>query len=78
VVIGGTLLTGGSGAVSGTLAGVALLWVIRDLINQTGGITSNMQAVISGAMLVVVVVAQTLLGRARRRAVKATFTSSNA
>ncbi|HTI20465.1 MAG TPA: ABC transporter permease, partial [Kutzneria sp.] len=30
VVIGGTMLTGGSGAVSGTLAGVALLFVIQE------------------------------------------------
>jgi ribose/xylose/arabinose/galactoside ABC-type transport system permease subunit len=67
VVIGGTLLTGGSGTVSGTLAGVALLWVIRDLINQIGGITSTMQAVVSGAILLIVVVAQTLLTRAHHR-----------
>ncbi|MBV8932367.1 MAG: ABC transporter permease, partial [Kutzneria sp.] len=66
-VIGGTMLTGGSGAVSGTLAGVALLSVIRELINQLG-IDSNMQNVVSGAVLIIVVVLQTLLTRARRRA----------
>ncbi|WHT21603.1 ABC transporter permease [Crossiella sp. CA-258035] len=67
VVIGGTLLTGGVGSVSGTLAGVALLYVIRDVINQVGGFDSSMQAVVNGAFLVVVVVMQTLLSRARRR-----------
>ncbi|QUQ71080.1 ABC transporter permease [Kutzneria sp. CA-103260] len=66
VVIGGTMLTGGSGAVSGTLAGVALLFVIQELINQLGRFNSNMQAVVSGAVLVVVVVIQTLLSRARK------------
>jgi len=66
VVIGGTMLTGGSGAVSGTLAGVALLFVIQELINQVGRFNSNMQAVVSGAVLVVVVVLQTLLSRARK------------
>jgi ribose transport system permease protein len=67
VVIGGTLLTGGSGALSGTLAGVALLFVIQELINQTGTFNSNMQAVVSGGVLIVVVVVQTILGRVRRR-----------
>jgi ribose transport system permease protein len=66
VVIGGTMLTGGSGAVSGTLAGVALLFVIQELINQVGRFNSNMQEVVSGAVLVVVVVLQTLLSRARK------------
>ena len=36
VVIGGTLLTGGSGGLTGTLAGVLLLGVIENLINQVG------------------------------------------
>jgi ribose/xylose/arabinose/galactoside ABC-type transport system permease subunit len=66
VAIGGTLLGGGSGAVSGTLAGVAVLWVIRGLVGQTSTITSGMQAVISGAVLIIVLVAQALLTRARR------------
>ncbi|MFC5286437.1 ABC transporter permease [Actinokineospora guangxiensis] len=64
VVIGGTLLTGGVGAVGGTLAGVALLFVIQELINQSGAFTANMQAVVSGAVLIAVVVVQTVLSRA--------------
>ncbi|WP_052311544.1 MULTISPECIES: ABC transporter permease [unclassified Actinoplanes] len=66
VVIGGTLLTGGSGSVAGTVAGVLLLGVIQNLINQVGNVNSNWQQVISGAFLAVVVVAQTYLVRARR------------
>lgn len=66
VVIGGTLLTGGAGFVSGTLAGVLLLKVIQNVINQIGTLDSAYQQVSSGAFLVVVVVAQTWLGRRGR------------
>ncbi|MFE2427315.1 ABC transporter permease [Streptomyces sp. NPDC059373] len=65
VVIGGTLLVGGAGSVSGTLWGVLLLGVIQNLINQIGSLNSSYQSVVSGGFLVVVVVAQRYLGRAR-------------
>ena len=70
VVIGGTLLTGGAGTVLGTLVGVLLRNVIQNIINQVGGLDSNIQSVISGAfLLVVVVLRQVLSGRSvlRRR-----------
>jgi ribose transport system permease protein len=66
VVIGGTLLTGGAGTIAGTIAGVLLLGVIQNLINQVGSLNSSYQQVISGAFLAVVVVAQTYLARLRR------------
>ncbi|NGO74238.1 ABC transporter permease [Streptomyces sp. YC504] len=66
VVIGGTLLTGGFGFISGTLAGVLLLQVIKNIINQIGSLDSSYQQVVSGAFLAVVVIAQTWLGRRRR------------
>ncbi|WP_133876810.1 ABC transporter permease [Paractinoplanes brasiliensis] len=66
VVIGGTLLTGGAGTIAGTIAGVLLLGVIQNLINQVGNLNSNWQQVISGAFLALVVVAQTYLVRLRR------------
>jgi galactofuranose transport system permease protein len=66
VVIGGTLLTGGAGSISGTLCGVLLLEVIQNVINQIGTLTSSLQSVVSGAFLVVVVVLQTYLSRVRR------------
>jgi galactofuranose transport system permease protein len=66
VVIGGTLLTGGAGSVSGTLCGVLLLSVIQNVINQIGTLTSSFQSVVSGAFIVVVVVAQTYLSRIRQ------------
>jgi galactofuranose transport system permease protein len=65
VVIGGTLLTGGAGSVLGTLVGVLLRNVFSNVINQIGGLDSNVQSVISGAFLLVVVVAQRLLARTR-------------
>ncbi len=66
VVIGGTLLTGGLGYVSGSLVGVLLLKVIQNVINQIGTLDSAYQQVVSGAFLVVVVIAQTWLGRQRQ------------
>ncbi|GAA2674114.1 sugar ABC transporter permease [Actinoplanes palleronii] len=66
VVIGGTLLTGGSGSIAGTVAGVLLLGVIQNLINQVGDVNSNWQQVISGGFLAAVVVAQTYVVRVRR------------
>jgi ribose/xylose/arabinose/galactoside ABC-type transport system permease subunit len=66
VVIGGTLLSGGAGSLGGTLAGVLLLKVIQNLINQVGTLTSYYQQVVSGAFLLVVVIVQSRLGRRRR------------
>ncbi|MFJ2375677.1 ABC transporter permease [Streptomyces sp. NPDC087769] len=66
VVIGGTLLAGGAGSISGTLWGVLLLAVIQNLINQIGSLNSSYQSVVSGGFLIVVVVAQRCLARGRR------------
>jgi len=65
VVIGGTLLTGGVGGITGTMAGVLLMGVIQSLINQVGSLTSAVQQVVSGAFLALVVVAQRLLSKAQ-------------
>jgi galactofuranose transport system permease protein len=67
VVIGGTLLTGGAGTLGGTLAGVLLLKVIQNLINQIGTLTSYYQQVVSGTFLVVVVLVQSRFTRRRTR-----------
>jgi len=66
VVIGGTLLVGGAGSTGGTLAGVLVLYVIQNVINQIGGLSSSYQSVVSGAFLIVVVVIQTILARTQR------------
>lgn len=66
VIIGGTLLTGGAGTTIGTLAGVLLLYVIQNIINQVGSLTGQVQQLVSGIFLAVVVVVQTLLSRKQR------------
>jgi ribose/xylose/arabinose/galactoside ABC-type transport system permease subunit len=66
-VIGGTLLAGGAGSLGGTLAGVLLLKVIQNLINQVGTLSSYYQQVVSGTFLVVVVLIQSRLTRRRMR-----------
>jgi len=63
VVIGGTLLVGGYGFVGGTLAGVLLLSIIKNVINAVGGLSSAFQEVVSGLFLVGVVLVQSWLGR---------------
>ncbi len=65
VVIGGTLLVGGSGSLIGTLAGVLLLKVILNVINQIGSLNSSFQMVVSGAFLAIVVIIQAILTRAQ-------------
>jgi galactofuranose transport system permease protein len=66
VVIGGTLLTGGSGSMMGTLSGVLLLNVINNVINQVGTLSSYFQQVVSGVFLIIVVLIQRYLSREQR------------
>jgi galactofuranose transport system permease protein len=67
VVIGGTLLTGGSGSVAGTAAGVLLLAVIQNLIGvHLSKYGSSASDFANGLFLAVVVLVQTGLARARR------------
>ena len=68
VVIGGTLLSGGVGSMVGTLAGIALLYVIQNLIVQGFNLNSYVQQVVSGFFLLIVVVLQALLSRRSRAA----------
>ncbi|MEU6476535.1 ABC transporter permease [Streptomyces sp. NPDC047017] len=67
VVIGGTLLTGGSGSVGGTASGVLVLAVIHNLIDhyfsQYGSAFTD---TVNGAFLALVVLVQTLLSRTRQ------------
>ncbi len=67
VVLGGTLLTGGAGTVLGTLVGVLLLQVIKNVINQVGALNSNWQAVVTGTILLTVVTLQQWLTKVERR-----------
>ncbi len=71
VVIGGTLLTGGSGFVAGTLIGVLIMGLIQTYIIFDGTLSSWWTKIVIGALLLVFIVLQkALLGLAdRRRAV---------
>ncbi|WP_042273002.1 ABC transporter permease [Paraburkholderia heleia] len=60
-VIGGVLLTGGVGTMAGPLAGVLLLGVIDNVINQVGTLSPYYQNLASGAFLLAAVIVQTVL-----------------
>lgn len=71
VVVGGTLLTGGSGSVGSTLVGVLLLGIIFNILNFENGrgtisLSAYWQSVIRGAFLLVVVILQNRLTRGRQ------------
>lgn len=65
VVVGGTLLTGGQGGVGSTIIGVLLLGVIFNIFNLEGTISSWWQWVLRGIFLLIFVVVQNRLARAR-------------
>ncbi|MFJ1792992.1 galactofuranose ABC transporter, permease protein YjfF [Kitasatospora griseola] len=66
VVIGGTLLTGGSGYLLGTLLGVLVLGLIQTVISFQGTLSSWWTRIVVGALLFVFIVLQRLI-TARRR-----------
>ena len=66
VVIGGTLLTGGSGFVIGSLLGVLVLGTIQTIISFEGTLSSWWTKIVIGALLLVFVVLQRLLIIRRR------------
>jgi len=66
VVIGGTLLSGGTGYVVGTLVGVLILGVIQTLISFDGSLSSWWTRIVIGALLFVSCLLQRLF-EARRR-----------
>ncbi|MEO6079669.1 MAG: galactofuranose ABC transporter, permease protein YjfF [Steroidobacteraceae bacterium] len=63
VVIGGTLLTGGSGQVLGTLFGVLVLGLIQTLIAFDGTLSSWWTRIVIGALLLLFCLLQRLLVR---------------
>ncbi|MER9191452.1 ABC transporter permease [Mesorhizobium australicum] len=73
VVVGGTLLTGGSGSVLTTLAGVLLLGILFNVLNFENGmgwisLSAYWQSVIRGLFLLVVVLLQARLTGRRETA----------
>lgn len=67
VVIGGTLLTGGTGYVLGSLVGVLVYGTIKKIISFMGAEQSWMQIIIGGILLVFVVVQRVIVTRSQRR-----------
>jgi ribose transport system permease protein len=65
-VIGGVLLSGGRGTVTGTVAGALVLSFISNLLFGLG-INAYWQHVVTGAILIIALAAPFLLGRANRR-----------
>ncbi|MCV0397154.1 MAG: sugar ABC transporter permease YjfF [Rhizobiaceae bacterium] len=61
VVIGGTLLTGGSGFVAGTLIGVLIMGLIQTYITFDGTLSSWWTKIIIGALLLAFIVLQKAL-----------------
>ncbi|WP_461204704.1 ABC transporter permease [Clostridium sp. DL1XJH146] len=57
-VIGGTLITGGKGKLQGTLFGVLILGIIRQIFNLQGNLNTWWQNIATGAILLIVVIVQ--------------------
>jgi ribose transport system permease protein len=64
VVIGGTSLTGGSGSLIGTLIGALIMGVLRNGLNLLG-VSSFLQQIVIGGVIVGAVLVDTLLKRHR-------------
>jgi len=62
VVIGGTLLSGGVGGVGGTLIGLIILGLIRTIIDFEGSLNAAWTSIATGALLLLFVALQQLLG----------------
>jgi ribose/xylose/arabinose/galactoside ABC-type transport system permease subunit len=60
VVIGGTSLSGGEGGVGGTLIGALIMGVLRNGLNLLG-VSSFLQQVVIGLVIVVAVLLDTVL-----------------
>jgi ribose/xylose/arabinose/galactoside ABC-type transport system permease subunit len=66
VVIGGTILTGGSGYVLGTVLGVLVLGIIQTLITFDGTLSSWWTRIVIGVLLFVFIALQRLIARRSR------------
>ncbi|MGI6004369.1 MAG: ABC transporter permease [Christensenellales bacterium] len=59
-VLGGTLLTGGVGKISGTFFGVMFIATLTNFFNMLSGVNTFWQQVITGFLLLVVVLSQSI------------------
>jgi simple sugar transport system permease protein len=75
VVIGGTLLTGGSGYVLGTLLGVMLLGLIRTILSFEGTLSPWWSRIFVGTLLLAFILLQRLIGQRRQPAANSSVAS---
>lgn len=68
VVIGGTLLTGGSGYVLGSVLGVLVLGLIKTMISDEGTLSSWWIKIFTGLLVLVFILMQRVIGSRARRA----------
>ena len=59
-VLGGTMLTGGVGKISGTFFGVMFMATLTSLFNMMSGVNTFWQYVITGVLLLIVVLSQSI------------------
>jgi ribose/xylose/arabinose/galactoside ABC-type transport system permease subunit len=59
-VLGGTMLTGGVGKISGTYFGVMFMATLTNLFNMMSGVNTFWQYVITGVLLLIVVLSQSI------------------
>jgi ribose transport system permease protein len=64
-VIGGTSLMGGEGSLGGTLVGALIMGVLRNGLNLLG-VSSFLQQIVIGGVIVVAVLLDTMLKRKHR------------
>jgi ribose/xylose/arabinose/galactoside ABC-type transport system permease subunit len=67
VVIGGTVLTGGSGFVAGTLMGVLILGLIQTLITFQGNLNSAWTKIVVGLLMLLFILLQIVVAQVSRR-----------
>jgi simple sugar transport system permease protein len=67
VVIGGTLLTGGTGYLLGTVVGVLVLGIIKTLINFQGTLSSWWVKIATGLLVFAFILLQRVVFRSQRR-----------
>jgi ribose/xylose/arabinose/galactoside ABC-type transport system permease subunit len=64
-VIGGTSLLGGSGSLGGTLVGALIMGVLRNGLNLLG-VSSFLQQIVIGVVIIVAVLVDSILKRPGR------------
>lgn len=65
VVMGGTLIRGGEGKISGAVAGILIWGIIQNMINMMGDVSTYWQQIIMGFILLGAVIVQNIAERRR-------------